>query len=184
MAALVLFTLSCGSARRFAAMDGETAHRDQLWDTTVQVLGKYFPIAESRPEEGTIRTGYNASRGDSLLSQVPGTVLKPISLRRKPYAFRWMAEAEIVEAEGRHFVRLRVTKEREDTEAVEGYVPGAYETDSSQHGTAGGRIRTGTGQIWTNVGRDRDMENRLLREIRTRLFPEAAPKAAAQPGTL
>jgi len=181
MPAIVLLMCSCAGARKFAVMDATGVPRGELWDASVQVLGRYFPLENTDPQAGTITTGYGFVSGNSLLSPLPGMVLKPLAVRQKPYHFRWKAEALIEQVEGQPVLRLRVNKERDDSEFAREYQPEAYEI-APQRSYSSRETRRGGGQMWTDVGRDQEMERSLLREIRNRVLP-AASRPATSPET-
>jgi len=164
--ALVSLITSCTASPRYSSVNVYQTSRAKAYEATVQVMTHYFPIAKADPKNLVVKTGYRKQRGDSIISAVPGMVLKPFRIRQKPFVYRWKGEALVVTENGLQIVKLRIRKQREDTTNTELYPTRQYETSGRFREEASIRH---TGRYWTDLGRDHEFEMKIAREIRGRL---------------
>ena len=129
---------------------------EQAWNATLEVLRSRFPIAETSMKEGTITTDYKS---------------RPVE--GSPYQYRWKAVAHVSAQGDGATVKIRTVKERLESRLAFGAVPAAAEQPSlAQEREYGPAYYGGTyppTPVWTDIGRDRQMELELLQEIKGRL---------------
>jgi len=161
---------------RRASVDLEGIAYEKAWQATLDVIRARFPLAETSKEKGLIATDYRIRRGqDDLarLARLPSGVLKGAE---SLYTHRWKADARVSSRDHAVRVSLRVIKERLEPPAAFEASPQMFDqpsfTQQRAAASAYGGEPYGEGPLWTEVGRDREMERELLAEIRRKLKSE------------
>ena len=154
---------------RFRALETDSAELEPVWEATLSVLSEEFEIAQADRANRIITTRFKVDRRALGLETIPATVVRLDRFPEQLSTFRRRATARVVERGGKHVVLLRVEKQREDTEAASAIAYDTYDpTDTSRLRTFSGPSEQLT-PVWTPVGSDDALRDRLLERIAQKL---------------
>ena len=166
---VVVLTGCVGAQARFRALETGEAELEPVWQTTLETLQEQFQIAQADRDNRTITTHFRVDPGHLGLETIPATVMRLDRFPDQVSTFRRRATARLIQRGGQYVVLLSIEKQREDTEATTALAYDDYDpTDTSRLRSFGGPPE-GLPAVWTPVGGDDDLRDKLLERIAQRL---------------
>ncbi|MCK4299852.1 MAG: hypothetical protein KAX80_09980 [Planctomycetes bacterium] len=166
----VVVLTGCVSAQaRFKALETGEAELEPVWQTTLETLQEQFHIAEVDRVNRRITTHFKVDPGHLGLETIPATVMGLDRFPDQVSTFRRRATARLVHRGGQYVVLLRVEKQREDTEAATALAHDDYDPTDTSRLRSFGDLPEGLPPVWTRVGGDNELRDRLLERIAQKL---------------
>ena len=162
----VVVLTGCVSAQaRFKALETGEAELEPVWQTTLETLQEQFQIAQADRVNRRITTDFKVDPGHLGLDTIPATVMRLDRFPDQVSTFRRRATARLVHRGGQYVVLLRVEKQREDTEAATALAHDDYDPTDTSRLRSFGDLPEGLPPVWTPVGGDTELRDRLLERI-------------------